>query len=113
MLAQCANPSCSALFRYLENGTLFRLESDPWSTTDNRFREYFWLCRNCSATLSLRLDGNGKIRVVALGDPPKRGEDGIDFILLDRQNGTLLSRITLFHHRGRRRERMEGGQLHL
>ena len=29
MVAKCSNPSCSASFRHLEEGMLFRLEADP------------------------------------------------------------------------------------
>jgi hypothetical protein len=45
MLGKCSNPSCSAPFRYLQNGQLFRLESDPVLRT-SKFNqpEYFWLC---------------------------------------------------------------------
>jgi hypothetical protein len=114
MLAKCANPACSTPFRYLETGTLFRLENDPWcSSSDNRSREYYWLCRGCSATLSLRLDDAARIKVAPLGEAARRGVDGFDFILLDRQKGMLLSRMILFDKRPRRRERSQGGQLHL
>jgi hypothetical protein len=108
MLAKCANPSCSVPFRYLENGTLFRVETDPWCSSDGRFREYFWLCRTCSTTLTLRLDEFAGIRLESPGLPLRRGEEGIDFVLLDRQNGMLLSRVTLFNYRGRRREKSKG-----
>jgi len=43
MLGKCTNPSCSVSFRYLEEGTLFRLETDPalrWSNP--KTREYYW-----------------------------------------------------------------------
>jgi hypothetical protein len=113
MLAKCANPACSTAFRYLENGTLFRLENDPWCASHTRVREYFWLCRGCSAALRLQLDDHGEIRVAPIGHPPRCGEDGIDFVLLERQNGMLLSRITFLNPRVRRREKTEGGQLQL
>ena len=110
MLAKCANHACLTRFRYLENGTLFRLESDPQKSSDHKFPEYFWLCRGCSPSLTLRLNGAGRIRVAKSSDLQQPGDDGIDFVLLDRQNGTLLSRITLFQHRGRRQQKTEGGQ---
>jgi hypothetical protein len=112
MLAKCANPACFTVFRYLEYGTLFRLENDPWCSSHARVREYFWLCRSCSTALRVQLDDQGNIRVAPVGHPPRRGEDGLDFVLLDRQNGMLLSRITFFKPRGRR-ERIEGGELQL
>jgi len=45
MLVKCTNPSCSASFRYLRDGRLFRLEREPTlrSSKTNRV-EYFWLC---------------------------------------------------------------------
>ena len=55
MVATCANPSCSASFRFLQEGKLFLLEPDPKSTsTVNAYAssharmEYFWLCSRCS-----------------------------------------------------------------
>ncbi len=112
MLAKCANPSCSTPFRYLDTGTLFRLESDPWCASDDKVREYFWVCKECSSTFTLRLDDSGKIRVASLQNPPGKAEDGLDFILLDRQCGRLLSRITLFHHRANQNGKARGGRLH-
>ncbi len=43
MLGKCTNPSCSISFRYLEEGMLFRLETDPalrWSNP--KTPEYYW-----------------------------------------------------------------------
>ena len=56
MLAKCANPSCTASFRYLREGKLFRLE-----LVSERRYEHFWLCSDCCRTLTLAVDG----RVVA------------------------------------------------
>lgn len=112
MLAKCANPSCLTPFRYLDSGTLFRIESDPWCAPDKVVREYFWLCRECSLTLTLRLDDDAKIRVSSRHDLPDRTEDGLDFTLLDRRSGRLLSRITLFHSRANRNGKTRGGRLH-
>jgi hypothetical protein len=54
MLAKCTNRSCSASFRRLKDGRLFRLETDPtlWSSQSNR-GEYFWLCDRCSPSMTL------------------------------------------------------------
>ena len=59
MVAKCNNPSCSAEFRYLHEGKLFRLDLEPTARCREPRVEYFWLCGHCSArmTLSLRLDG--------------------------------------------------------
>ncbi len=111
MLAKCVNPACSTPFRYLDSGTLFRLESDPWCGSDNKGREYFWLCRGCSTTMTLRLNDAAKVRVAQADRPDRSGEDGVEFVLLDRQNGMLLSRIMLFEHRLARRDHPEKGQL--
>lgn len=60
MVSQCANPSCSASFRYLHQGKLFRVEVGPpqgevvshgrWTL---RRSEFFWLCENCAAEMTL------------------------------------------------------------
>jgi len=112
MLAKCVNPSCSTHFRYLENGTLYRLESDPWCSSDNQLREYFWLCRGCAATSTLQLDEEARIRVAPAEAPRVHREEALDFILLDRQKGMLLSRVTLFYDGARQRKKIRGVQLH-
>lgn len=62
MLGRCSNPSCSAPFRYLRDGKLFRLETDPKARTSKPSKlEYFWLCDHCSPSMSLR-----KINVVGI-----------------------------------------------
>src|SRR5215470_17682148 len=98
MLAKCANPACLTRFRYLESGTLFRLENDPRSS-DQTFREYFWLCSGCSPELTLRLNATGRLRL-AEGSTPERGDNDLDFVVLDRHCGILLSRVTLLRRRG-------------
>lgn len=109
MLAKCANPACLTRFRYLESGTLFRLENEARNSSDQTFQEYFWLCGGCSLGLTLRLNSAGRLRV-AEGNPlPDRGDDRLDFVVLDRQSGMLLSRVTLLRRRGRRHEYTEGG----
>jgi hypothetical protein len=68
MLAKCANPACSARFRYLHEGRLFAIESDTGSAriglmsdpeyTGGRHRlQYFWLCSSCCRTMTLRASG--------------------------------------------------------
>ena len=65
MISKCANPACSAHFRYLHSGKLFRFEReaiedkepllgfDPTLHQHSTGVEFFWLCENCSATLTL------------------------------------------------------------
>ena len=112
MLAKCANPACLTRFRYLENGTLFRLENEARSSSDRPFQEYFWLCGGCSPGLTLRLNAAGRLRVAKGNTLPDRGDDRLDFVVLDRQFGMLLSRVTLFRRRGRRFEKTEGELVH-
>ena len=113
MLTKCANPVCLTHFRYLENGTLFRYENDPRAAPDQRHREYFWLCGNCSSSLTLRLDAQGKVYVTE-NEAEERvpGESGPDFEPLGRQQGMLLSRIRFFQTRSRRQDSGEQRQVH-
>ena len=65
MVSRCANPGCAAPFLYLHQGKLFRMESDasfvsrtpPSADPDGkkpaRRVEYFWLCRDCAAEMTL------------------------------------------------------------
>jgi hypothetical protein len=109
MLAKCTNPKCLKPFRYLENGILFRLECEGSSGGINR--EYFWLCRGCSTSMSLRLDEGDGVRVVQLKDFALGGEDEVDILLVDRKQGVLLNRIRFFTQPARKRERAPGALL--
>jgi hypothetical protein len=65
MLSKCANPGCFAPFLYLHQGKLFRLDMEiggvegqllgadaaPKQTT--RRIEFFWLCDDCAANMTL------------------------------------------------------------
>jgi hypothetical protein len=63
MLSKCANPACSAHFRYLHEGQIFNLDRSPSSAAVvltpgvrlNEHVEHFWLCGHCSARLKLTL----------------------------------------------------------
>ena len=61
MLAKCANPACSAPFRYLHEGKLFRLDlgAGPPSVNGHAPRQlqYFWLCERCASTMTLERQG--------------------------------------------------------
>lgn len=94
MLAKCSNPSCSAPFRYLQNGQLFRLESDPVLHT-SKFNptEYFWLCDHCSSAMTLRIGREGKVMPVVLPAPINGNCAGNGIALVDRRQGLLLSRL--------------------
>ncbi|MGH9546257.1 MAG: hypothetical protein ACRD23_13700 [Terriglobales bacterium] len=75
MLSKCANPGCPAIFLYLHEGKLFRLDTSseiivgtPASETKKAARhiEFFWLCDQCAAELTLGYSKGYGIRVVAL-----------------------------------------------
>lgn len=72
MLSKCANPGCSASFHSLGEGRLFQLSSDDprlqCRTASSgeekkppRSVEYFWLCSNCSKSLTIHMDQNRRI----------------------------------------------------
>ncbi len=78
MLAKCANPACSATFRYLHEGKLYAIEStagsprwkphaDPEYGSSVHTLEYFWLCSSCCCAMSVQSDGDHGITLV-----PKR-----------------------------------------
>jgi hypothetical protein len=66
MLTKCANPECAAPFLYLTRGKLFRLETGVGpaqggqdlceAKNPTRKLEYFWLCEECSQSLTLSFD---------------------------------------------------------
>ena len=90
MVAKCSKLSCSSSFLYLEDGRLFRLESDPAPRSSQSHPvEYFWLCRRCASMMTLRLTEDGK---VIAGPLPEsiRIPDGAALTAVDRRNGLLL-----------------------
>ena len=62
MLAKCANPKCSAVFRHLSEGKLFRVPRV--GTKKLLAMEHFWLCRKCAETMTLGIDRDQKVNVV-------------------------------------------------
>ena len=72
MVTKCANPSCGALFHYLRSGKLFLVDLPRFSsgtggerggTLSGRTAEYFWLCDQCCAELTVVVDGSGRAAV--------------------------------------------------
>lgn len=62
MLGKCISPMRSASCRYLGEGMLFRLESDPAPRVSAaKAPEYYWLCPTCSAAMTLHIDAEGKV----------------------------------------------------
>jgi hypothetical protein len=59
MLNRCANPNCTRQFKYL-NGRLFRFNTlagnGPAIPNNSGQIKWFWLCNECSDSLSLRWD---------------------------------------------------------
>ena len=113
MLVKCTNPSCSASFRYLRDGRLFRLERDPalWSSKSNQV-EYFWLCHRCSSDMTLRLREDGTVATVLLPEPIRGVPDGVALSWADRKNGLLLRGVSSAspeHVSGRTRTRLKDG----
>ena len=99
MLSKCANPDCSAKFRYLHDGKVFRVELDhrfggPEEGTESSFSqavqpqhwgpqlliaakpeigpEYFWLCSDCSRQMTLGSDPKGVVLVPLMKPAAKR-----------------------------------------
>jgi hypothetical protein len=94
MLAKCVNPSCYTSFRYLEEGRLFRLESDrPLGPLHREKSEYFWLCAPCARTMTLRLDEQRGVAVTPITEAATGAADHAEFILLDRQRGLMLTSL--------------------
>jgi hypothetical protein len=65
MVSKCANPDCGAPFLYFHKGKLFRLETesgldrrramgdDDGAKKVLRHLEFYWLCENCAASMTL------------------------------------------------------------
>jgi hypothetical protein len=68
MVSKCANPSCSAVFLYLRDGTIFHfVPRAAEHASDGRIScpERFWLCSACAKTMTL-ISGPCGIQVVPL-----------------------------------------------
>ncbi len=76
MVSKCANPDCSATFRYFHVGKLFRLETtagfdrrhsldDDEGVASKPMRRimFYWLCENCAAKMTLAFDRDTGITV--------------------------------------------------
>jgi hypothetical protein len=74
MVSKCANPSCSAVFRRMGEGRLFRIEFQASLPEDARFdpgrqvrrrTEYFWLCSGCAPLMTIKVE-HGEVTVSKL-----------------------------------------------
>lgn len=76
MIEKCANPECSAEFRYLSRGRLFSFElRNPTGSCRDGPRQIcekkppyavvnFWLCENCAPRFTLRFTANAGFSVL-------------------------------------------------
>ena len=103
MLSKCANPECSASFRYLQEGKLYRLEAlsapDSVYPSGTRSAEYFWLCAECAAKMSLHLTGDGSVSLSIVPEP-LLPDPGQEVVSLDHQRGLLLCRMNFCNQSG-------------
>jgi hypothetical protein len=64
MVSKCANPACTASFRYFHSGQLFRLETlaardpidDNGMKKSERRLEFYWLCDDCARKMTLAFE---------------------------------------------------------
>jgi len=67
MVSNCANPNCGVPLRYLRDGRLFQFEvralsneksepSEPAKKRPLRQVWHYWLCGECSSTMTLQFD---------------------------------------------------------
>ena len=67
MVSKCANPDCTAPYRYFHEGKLFRLETengherrgevnDGTAKKPSRRLEFYWLCESCSKKMTLAFE---------------------------------------------------------
>ena len=85
MLSKCLNPHCTAKFRYLWEGRLFRVDFCeakrkksalagrlPLLGAGEKDRpiEHFWLCGDCAMNLNIELSAAGEVQLVSLAPNP-------------------------------------------
>ena len=82
MLAKCANPACSATFRYFHEGKLFVFEPKPDAPLrgppayqdylgGSHAPQYFWLCSSCCSAMTIQSDGDHGINLVRQQKMPR------------------------------------------
>jgi hypothetical protein len=74
MLSKCANPACSAMFRYLSEGKLYLVDSKAavarHRSAELKYagkscnHEYLWLCSSCSRDMTIQITANLEVKVV-------------------------------------------------
>ncbi len=77
MLSKCANPACSTPFRYLRDGKVFEIDSTKEyqlgasGAKPVRRVEFFWLCGQCSAELTIIHDHEKGVMTVPIPQATK------------------------------------------
>lgn len=94
MLSQCSNSLCSAVFRYLHDGKVFVLQNDPAARVHQSKREYFWLCRDCSSKMTLRLGDDRRVLPVLLPHAVQHKPDSVASFSRDRKAGLILHSLS-------------------
>lgn len=77
MVSKCLNPQCSATFRSLRDGRLFRIDFEAalrrghsqLSSRRTRVIEDFWLCSDCAQSMTIKLDDACEVKLVKLQQP--------------------------------------------
>lgn len=82
MLAKCANPSCFASFRHLAEGRLFRVETNSTVRSSTAKTTEYWLCKDCSAGMTLHFAQDGEVGVTRLKEALRNGPQGAFVSLL-------------------------------
>jgi hypothetical protein len=71
MLSKCANPACSATFRYLGEGKLYLIDSKDLarhrapagSKYAGKSCTYLWLCSSCCQHMTIQIDSDLEVQV--------------------------------------------------
>ncbi len=82
MISTCANPACKKPFQYFRGGRLYRfdirhsravasgLPNTVSESRPDRRALFFWLCKDCAATCSLKFEPNtGEVIVGTIPRP--------------------------------------------
>ena len=96
MLSKCFNPGCSALFRSLEEGTVFRLEPDRAFNSETLDPQYFWLCKRCEHAMTLTLREDGVVIIVPEPPPHAHGVRRDMPLAFNRSKGLLLRTVSFW-----------------
>jgi hypothetical protein len=64
MLAKCANPECSAVFRSASEGKIYRMPSASAGHKQACVLEHFWLCQECVSTMTVAVERSGRVVVM-------------------------------------------------